>query len=129
MEGWPDYMFRFIDAGDEYPIKGNYIYMALYFVTFIFVGSLFLMNLFVGVIFLNYHMAEKKAKNEFLSENQSNWIEIQRLILKSDPYLSSYFPPKNKFRALTFKIIKNKVVCFLIKYLDIRNVHHVLYHF
>lgn len=69
MEGWPDYMYRFIDAGDEYPIKDNYVYMALYFVIFIFVGSLFLINLFVGVIFLNYHMAEKKAKNEFLTEN------------------------------------------------------------
>ena len=53
----------------------------LYFVIFIFIGSMFLMNLFIGVVQLNYHLADKAAKNKFLTDDQTKWIEVQRLIL------------------------------------------------
>jgi hypothetical protein len=43
---------------------------------FIFVGSLFLINLFIGVIFLNYRLAEKKAKDEALTDEHYRWIEL-----------------------------------------------------
>jgi hypothetical protein len=68
LEGWPDYMFNFIDADDNGPKYNNNLYMIAYFMVFIFIGSMFLLNLFIGVIFLNYHIAEKKAKNEFLTD-------------------------------------------------------------
>lgn len=75
-EGWPDYLFNFIDASESGPVFDSNPYMFAYFVVFIFVSSMFMMNLFVGVIFLNYHIAEKAAKNIFLTEEQERWIEV-----------------------------------------------------
>ena len=62
LEGWPDYMIFFMDAGDDEnsaPIINNNPYTFIFFVVFIFVGSLFLLNLFIGILFLNYRIAEK----------------------------------------------------------------------
>lgn len=67
LEGWPDYMYDFIDAGDDQftgPIKDNNPYMFFYFMIFIFIGALFLINLIIGVLFLNYRIAEQLAKNK-----------------------------------------------------------------
>lgn len=71
LEGWPNYLFYFIDASSEGPVKDNYPLMILFFVVFIFVGSMFLLNLFIGVIFLNYRLAEHAAKNKYLTDSQS----------------------------------------------------------
>lgn len=58
VEGWPNYLFYFVDAdkisddGENLgPEKnGNRLFM-LYFIVFIFVGSMFLINLFIGVVY------------------------------------------------------------------------------
>lgn len=100
IEGWPDYLFNFIDANDGGPTYNNSQYMFLFFMVFIFVSSLFMMNLFVGVIFLNYHIAEKAAKNIFLTDEQERWIELQRLILVSAPDYGSIKQPKNRIRKI-----------------------------
>ena len=52
-EGWPNIMFSAMDANVKEigpTAFGNY-YIFIYFLSFIFMGSLFLMNLLVGVIF------------------------------------------------------------------------------
>jgi len=61
VEGWPNYVFNFVDAniisdsGENLgPEKDGYKLFMLYFMVFIFVGSMFLINLFTGVIQLNY---------------------------------------------------------------------------
>jgi len=69
IEGWPNYMYHFVDADDFGPKKDANTWMIGYFLVFILLGSMFLLNLFIGVIFLNYHIAEKAAKNQYLSEN------------------------------------------------------------
>ena len=63
IEGWPNYMYEFIDGYEDGPNKDSNQWVIFYFVVFILIGSMFLLNLFIGVIFLNYHIAEKKAKN------------------------------------------------------------------
>lgn len=105
VEGWPNYVFNFVDAnkiGDDGenlgPEKdGNRLFM-LYFMVFLFIGSMFLINLFVGVVQLNYHIADKAAKSKFLSEKQAQWIEVQRLILESKLDYASIKPPENYIR-------------------------------
>lgn len=69
LEGWPDYFFNFMDSSELGPVKNSQQVMTLiFFITFIFVGSLFLLNLFIGVIFLNYRLAEKAFKNRYLTD-------------------------------------------------------------
>jgi hypothetical protein len=58
------------------PKKDNNTFFIGYFIIFIFIGSLFLLNLFIGVIFLNYRLAEKKAKDEALTDEHYRWIEL-----------------------------------------------------
>lgn len=41
----------------------------LYFVVFLFVGSMFLLNLFIGVVQLNFMLAESAAKNKYLTDD------------------------------------------------------------
>jgi hypothetical protein len=74
---------------------------------FILIGSFFLLNLFIGVISLSYHLATEKAKNIYLTDDQSNWIEIQRLIINARPFFPNQFPPQNRIRALAFRILKS----------------------
>lgn len=57
VEGWPNYVFFFVDAnkigndgenlGPE--MNSNRLFM-LYFMAFLFIGSMFLINLFIGVV-------------------------------------------------------------------------------
>lgn len=67
LEGWPDYMYNFIDGSESGPVKDNQTWFMWYFVVFILVGSLFLLNLFIGVILVNYHIAEELSKHQFLT--------------------------------------------------------------
>ena len=105
MEGWPNYIWPFVDAcniaDDEENLgpekDGNRIFM-LYFVVFILVVTLFLVNLFIGVVQLNYLLADTAAKRKFLTENQSKWIEVQKLIVESKPDYASIKPPENYLR-------------------------------
>lgn len=53
-EGWPDYLWQFVDGTESGPSKDNNIYFTIFFVFYIFIGSMFLMQLFNGIIFLNY---------------------------------------------------------------------------
>jgi len=69
-------MYYFIDADYEKPIKDNNPWVIAYFLLFIICGSMFLLNLFICVVFLNYHIAEKNARNKYLTENQAKWIEL-----------------------------------------------------
>jgi len=57
-----------VDADDGSPSYDNSQYFIVYFIVFLFVGSMFLINLFVGVLLLNYKIAEKKSKNYFISD-------------------------------------------------------------
>lgn len=68
MENWTVYIWVWVDGTTEGPVKNNQPYLIFFAVAFILIGGLFLINLFVGVISLNYSMAEKRAKNQFLTE-------------------------------------------------------------
>jgi Ion transport protein len=110
LEGWPDYMYFFIDADETGPIKDSQMQFCWFFVVFILVGSLLLMNLFVGVILVNYHLAEENnSKIDGLNRSQNEWVDTQKLIVKSDPYFSIFYPPDDKAREIAFRIVNHKL--------------------
>ena len=80
-EGWPNYMYWFIDGTKIGPIRNNDPYFGIFFITYIMVGSVVSINLFVAIIGTNYSIAEEKSKNKNLTVEQQNWIEVQRLIV------------------------------------------------
>ena len=50
VEGYPNYMYTFVDADETGPYKNNNQWMFIYVIVFLFIGSMFLLNLFIGVI-------------------------------------------------------------------------------
>ena len=87
-EGWPYYMYWFINGTKLGPLQNSDQYFGLFFMAFIMVGSVVSVNLFVAIICINYSIAEEKSKNKHLTEDQQNWIEIQRLVISAQPDLS-----------------------------------------
>ena len=67
-EGWPWYMYWFIDGTKVGPVKDNDPYFGIYFMVFIMVGSVISVNLFVAIICINYSIAEEKSKNKHLTD-------------------------------------------------------------
>jgi Ion transport protein len=47
------------------------------------IGSFFFVNFLIGVLFLKYSQAQKEEIKNFTTE-QLNWIDIQKLIEKSE---------------------------------------------
>jgi len=71
------------------------------------------------VLFLNYHIAEKKSINKYLTEEQENWILLQRLILKSKVDYTSMKPPENRIRLKIWTFLQDnsyldKTILFVI---------------
>ena len=59
MEGWPDYIYTFIDgnSADIGPIKDNQDYIKYLIIFFILVGSIFSVNLFVAMLSMKFDEA------------------------------------------------------------------------
>ncbi|CAD8053314.1 unnamed protein product [Paramecium primaurelia] len=121
-EGWPTQMYWFVDADESGPIKNNQMWFTSYFLIFLLIGSILLMNMFVGVILVNYKLAEDEMKDKNVSRDQEDWISIQKLIVDSNPNFALYYPPKNQYRAMIFKIISNKIFDFFIMFCIILNI-------
>ncbi|CAD8122811.1 unnamed protein product [Paramecium sonneborni] len=122
LEGWPDYMYYFIDADESGPIFEAQLQFSWYFVIFILFGAMLLINLFIGVILVNYHLAEEASRDQTLTQTQSDWIDLQKLIIHSNPNMAMFFPPDNPFRAIFFKLIKYKYFDPLIMTIIVLNI-------
>jgi hypothetical protein len=111
-ENWPPLAYQGVDCDEENrgPIKDGKWYFAYYFIVFLFVGSMFLLNLFVGVMFLNFTKVQKATTSSFedilITEDQLNWIEVQRMIIKAKPnYNIQTLPPEYNWRKPIHKFI------------------------
>lgn len=71
-EGWTDVMYNGIDSVGVglQPKTNNQIWLVIYFVAFMIVGSQFIINLFVGVVIDNFNTIKEKEElgNTFVTE-------------------------------------------------------------
>ncbi|CAD8186158.1 unnamed protein product [Paramecium octaurelia] len=119
---WPDQLLYFKDGTENGLVKDSSPEFFLFFLTFILIGSILLNNLFIGVILVNFHIAEEKARDSSLTQDQIQWIDTQKLIIESKPDLSLYYMPKNKIQAFFFKIVKAKKFDVIISVFIIINI-------
>jgi len=79
-EGWVNVMYNGIDSTgiDKEPSKNANVWLILYFMSFMIIGSQFIINLFVGVVIDNFNTIKEKEElgNMFVTEQQRSWIEI-----------------------------------------------------
>jgi hypothetical protein len=113
-ENWPLTVYQVVDCTeiDKGPIIDYSWYYSYYFVVFLFFGSMFLLNLFVGVLSYNFNKVQKQENatfgNTVATEEQLQWIEIQKMIVRAEPnYNVRTAPDKYSRRAMVHKLITN----------------------
>lgn len=89
LEMWPDIMLNGVDAThpNQQPRINHNPPIAIYFISFIIVGSFFVLNLFVGVTINKFNEMQERQQNRniLLTPEQQQWVAIQKLIAKTRP--------------------------------------------
>eukprot|EP00793_Prasinoderma_coloniale_P003769 PRCOL_00003146-RA len=111
LEMFLDTMYQGIDStgSTTQPIRDTNPALALYFASFIIIGSFFVMNLFVGVTIDKFNEMKHKSDDGvsvFLSSEQQAWVNIQRIISGVKP-LVRLSPPDGEWRARTFHVVQS----------------------
>ena len=110
-ESWPVFMFEAMDSSTEIdggPLLNNKPYMAILYVAFIFIMVFFVLNLFISVIVSKF--TEEKAKSEGtmgLSEEQKEWVKIQRFLVECNP-LKIPVEPEYACLKVFYKVANSK---------------------
>lgn len=93
--------------------------MLTYNLSLIYLSAFFFVDLFVGVVFLNYVLAEDKIKNNYITEDQQRWVDLNRKIIAVEPDYKLFKPITNAFQKrldyyLTYKNIFENFILLII---------------
>eukprot|EP00004_Rigifila_ramosa_P011837 TRINITY_DN2534_c0_g1_i1.p1 TRINITY_DN2534_c0_g1~~TRINITY_DN2534_c0_g1_i1.p1 ORF type:complete len:1746 (+),score=405.35 TRINITY_DN2534_c0_g1_i1:45-5282(+) len=86
LEGWLEIMYSAVDSrgGNLQPVFNYSPGNVFFFLVFIIIGSYFAVNLFIGVMVdIFSRIEEDRTGVAFLSKDQLEWLEIQRMAFKS----------------------------------------------
>ena len=114
-ENWPITVYQAIDCTDvdQGPKKGESWYYAYYYVIFLFVGSMFFLNLFVGVLYEKFQKVQKQETLTFqgvmLTENEMNWLDVMKLIVKAQPDYYTRTIPKAAWRKIVHDLVTSTI--------------------
>ena len=86
---------------------------------FIFIGVWFFFELLAGVLFTNFLISKKNAQHSFLTQNQIEWIEIQKKILNQNSV--KFLPPKKCFKNI-YEFFKHKNFDLFLQLIFLANV-------
>lgn len=83
------------------------------------------MNLFVGVIFFHFTQAQKNEQSKssiFLTQNQTKWLNIQKMIAQAKPEFFSKTKPKNIIKLFLYNILNSKIFINFMNFLVFSNL-------
>ena len=81
LDGWPKYMYWFIDGDSKHPSKYKNLYLSTYFISFIIFSGFFMMNLFVSIVALYFtKVKEQMIQTKQLKQTAKNWAYFQNII-------------------------------------------------
>jgi hypothetical protein len=106
---WTDYMLAVVNitGPGQQMIKDYNQAAALFYIVFIFVVNFFIMNLYLGAIVTNFNEIQREIDGSlFLSDSQKNWVQTQRLLLRTSPRVR-FIRPKNAFQAFFYDFVMN----------------------
>jgi hypothetical protein len=87
-------------------IKTQSIICYFYFFSIIIFGNLFVLNLIITVVIEKYKsLKEKNSKLFFLSEEEREWIKVQKIMLKFNPLPKIQFDESSNLRKKIYKFI------------------------
>lgn len=105
-EGWVDVMNAAIDQRgiNMQPVQGSNKAWAIFFISFIFVGSFFLLELFVGAIVENFSRLRESRGYGIMSVAQRKWAATQSFVTKLRPE-RLIRRPKQRLRARCYDFV------------------------
>ena len=108
LELWTKIMYQSIDAVsvDEAPQRDHNMFVGLFFVGFVVIGSFFILNLFVGFVIFNFAKvkAEEDGTGAFgVTAEQKLWLETQTMMLNFKPIVKMQ-SGKGRWRKVLHKI-------------------------
>ena len=71
------------------------------------IGSFFFLNFFIGVLFLKYNQAQKEEQKGF-TQQDLGWMDIQRLILSSNPEYETTNVPNSAWRRKFHDLVRSE---------------------
>lgn len=80
----------------------------VFYILFVFIGSMFFLNLFTGILYINFKANSKKLENQQLTQHQIEFIKISQVIFKDKPVFS--FPPKSFLRIKASQITQSNAI-------------------
>lgn len=81
---WIDKAFAAMDVAGQHrqPIQDNSPEAAIFFVLYVYVGSLFVIRLFVGVLVEQF---QRNDGTQILTESQKSWVDLEKFVLLLKP--------------------------------------------
>ncbi|KAK1931671.1 Sodium channel protein type 4 subunit alpha B [Phytophthora citrophthora] len=102
---WVDKAFAAMDIAGlgKQPVTDASGQAAVFFVLYIYVGSLFVIRLFVGVLVEQF---QRNNGTEILTESQKSWVDLEKFILLLKP-LKSIPRPRFRIQAKVYDLCKH----------------------
>ncbi|CAD8198931.1 unnamed protein product [Paramecium pentaurelia] len=97
----------------------SYVVTYIFFLLFVFIGSMFFLSLFTGVLYTNLKKNQKKIENTEVTQSQKEFKEISSMLIKDFPQFST--PPTNGIRKISSDITSSITIqkcLFLLLWVD-----------
>lgn len=93
---WIDKAFAAMDivGQNKQPVQDNTPEAALFFILYVYIGSLFVIRLFVGVLVEQF---QRNDGTQILTESQKSWVDLEKFVLLLKPLR---IIPRPKSRAM-----------------------------
>ncbi|KAA8493290.1 Sodium channel protein type 11 subunit alpha [Porphyridium purpureum] len=136
LENWLPIMYTATDSCgfDKGPKLWCSPTAAIYFILFVFFGSMFSLNLYVSTVIDAYMQVRKDQDGlSILTSEQREWFEWQRIVLSKDFGGGLYRPPRrlehtygmagrwNRFRIASFRSVRSNAYTYVLDLLVLAN--------
>jgi hypothetical protein len=105
--GWSEFMYigAQVTEIDYVWLKWTHPYYVFFFMGFMILGAFFLLNLFVGIVVASYNrQSDLLGRVTLMSDKQKELIEVQMIVLKSEP-LPLPKEPENLLGQFCYRLI------------------------
>ncbi|CAD8187083.1 unnamed protein product [Paramecium octaurelia] len=97
----------------------SYVVTYIFFLLFVFIGSMFFLSLFTGVLYTNLKKNQKEIENTEVTQSQKEFKEISSMLIKDFPQFST--PPTSGIRKISSDITSSATLqkcLFLLLWVD-----------
>ncbi|CAK56635.1 unnamed protein product (macronuclear) [Paramecium tetraurelia] len=97
----------------------SYIVTYIFFLLFVFIGSMFFLSLFTGVLYTNLKKNQREIENTEVTQSQKEFKEISQMLINDFPQFST--PPTNGIRKMASDItssLTSQKCLFLLLWVD-----------